>query len=94
VDANAFDPATGLAFSSNGDGTLTVARESAPGKFEVENVKTQQGARTMALDLKTHNVYLVTAQFEAAPAAGARTEKFRGRPPMVKDSFTVLVVGR
>ena len=77
VDANGFDPGTGLAFSSNGDGTLTVARESAPGKFEAENVKTQPGARTMALDLKTHNVYLATAQFEAAPAAapGAAPEK-------------------
>jgi DNA-binding beta-propeller fold protein YncE len=94
VDANAFDPGTGLAFSSNGDGTLTVARESAPGKFEAENVKTQQGARTMALDLKTHNIYLVTAEFEAAPAAGAPPERSRGRPPMVKDSFTVLVVGK
>ncbi|MGO8702251.1 MAG: YncE family protein [Candidatus Brocadiia bacterium] len=93
VDANAFDPGTGLAFSSNGDGTLTVARETAPGKFAAENVKTQQGARTMALDLKTHNVYLVTAQFETAPA-GAAPEKGRGRPGMIPNSFTVLVVGK
>ena len=100
VDANGFDPGTGLAFSSNGDGTLTVARRAGqPGKFEADNVKTQQGARTMALDLKTHNVYLATAQFEAPPAAapGAapeKGEKGRGRPTMVKDSFMVLVVGK
>ncbi len=93
VDANAYDPGTGLLFSSNGDGTLTVACQTAPGKFAAENVKTQQGARTMALDLKTHNVYLATAQFEAAPA-GAAPEKGRGRPGMIPNSFTVLVVGK
>ena len=68
VDGNGFDPGTGLAFSSNGDGTLTVARQTAPGKFEAANVKTEPGARTMALDLNTHYVYLA-AQFEPAPAA-------------------------
>ncbi len=69
VDANAFDPGTGLAFSSNGEGTLTVVREDSPQKFTVlENVVTQRGARTMALDLKTHNVFLATAQFGPPPA--------------------------
>jgi hypothetical protein len=92
VDANGFDPATGLAFSSNGDGTLTVAHETEMGTFEAENVKTQQGARTMAIDLKTHNIYLPTAQFEPAPAATA--ENPRPRPAMIKDSFVVLVVGQ
>ena len=57
VDANRFDPATGLAFSSNGDGTLTVVHEDSADKFTVvDNVQTQRGARTMALDTKTHNV--------------------------------------
>jgi DNA-binding beta-propeller fold protein YncE len=93
VDGNGFDPGTGLAFSANGDGTLTVARESSPGKFEVETtVKTQQGARTMAIDLKTHCIYLPTAQFEPAPAA--TPENPRSRPTMIKDSFMVLVVGK
>jgi hypothetical protein len=93
VDGNGFDPGTGLAFSSNGDGTLTVVRESSPGKFEVaETVTTQRGARTMAIDPKTHNIYLPTAQF--APPSASTPEGSRPRPTMVKDSFVILVVGR
>ena len=93
VDGNGFDPGTGLAFSANGEGTLTVAKEVSQGKFEVlETVTTQRGARTMAVDPKTHKVYLPTAQFEPAPpqAAGAP----RQRPAMIKDSFVILVVGK
>lgn len=93
VDGNGFDPGTGLAFSSNGDGTLTVVRESAPGKFEVaETVTTERGARTMAIDLKTHNIYLATAKFLPPPAG--TPENPRPRPVMVKGSFVVLVVGK
>ena len=91
VDGNGFDPGTGLIFSSNGEGTLTVAKESSPRKFEVvETVPTQRGARTMAIDPKTHCVYLPTAQFGPAPAPTPDNPK--GRPPLVKDSFEVLVV--
>jgi YVTN family beta-propeller protein len=87
VDGNGFDPGTGLAFSSNGEGTLTVAKESAPGKFEVvETVATQKGSRTMTIDPKTYAVYLPAAEF--APAAQGQ------RPAMVKDSFTLLIVGK
>jgi DNA-binding beta-propeller fold protein YncE len=93
VDACGFDPATQLAFASNGDGTLTVVHEDSPDKFTVvENAKTQRGARTMAVDLKTHNVVVVTAEFGQAPAPTATQP--RPRPPMVPDSFTVLVYGR
>lgn len=93
VDANGFDPGRGLAFSSNGgDGTLTVARETSAGHFEVvQNVPTRRGARTMALDPATHHVFLVTARFgpvPAAPAGGARQ-----RPPMLPGTFEVLEVG-
>jgi DNA-binding beta-propeller fold protein YncE len=94
VDGAGYDPGTGLAFSSNGgDGTLTVARESAPGKYEVaETVTTQRGARTMAVDPKTHIVYLPAAEYEPTPAAAPGGP--RQRPAMVKDSFCVLVVGK
>ena len=72
VDACAFDPDAQLAFASNGDGTLTVVHEDAPAKFHVvANVSTRMGARTMALDEKTHRVYTVTADFGPPPAPTA-----------------------
>jgi len=59
VDANAFDPGTQLAFSSNGEGTVTIAHEDSPDKLTVvQTLKTQRGARTMSLDPKTHRIYL------------------------------------
>jgi len=92
VDATAFDPETALAFSSNGEGTLTVVREESPEKFTVvENVLTQRGARTMALDLKTHQVFLATAEFGAPPAA--TSENPHPRPSLVPGSFVILVFG-
>jgi DNA-binding beta-propeller fold protein YncE len=94
VDATTFDPDTGLAFAScGGDGVLTVVKEDTPDKFSVaENVTTQKGARTLALDAKTHNVFVVTAQFGARPAATA--DNPHPRPAIVPDSFVVLVVGK
>jgi hypothetical protein len=82
VDATHFG---GDAFASCRDGTLTVARETAPGKFEVvQTVKTALGARTMGLDPKTQTLYLPTAEF--APATGG------GRPAPKPDSFMIVVV--
>jgi DNA-binding beta-propeller fold protein YncE len=93
VDATAFDDETGLAFASCGEGVLTVVKEESPDRFSVaENVKTQQGARTLALDSKTHNVFVVTAQFGPRPAATA--DNPRPRPPMLPDSFVVLEIGK
>jgi len=92
VDATAFDAGTGLAFASCGEGVLTVVKEESPGKFMAENVPTQNRARTLALDAKTHNVFVVTAQFGPQPAATA--DNPRPRPPMLPDSFVVLVVGK
>ncbi len=91
VDACAFDPGTGFAFASCGDGTLTVAQEdpAKPGKFQVvEVVKTQRGARTMALDPKDHAVYLAAASFEAAPAL--TTSEKPPRPELTPGSFVLL----
>jgi DNA-binding beta-propeller fold protein YncE len=94
VDGNGFDPGTGLAFSSNGDGTLTVAQEGADasGLSVVANVSTQRGARTMAVDEKTHRVFLVTAEFGPPPSPTAAQP--RPRPSQVPGTFTILVVGR
>jgi len=88
VDANAFDPATDYAFASNGDGTLTVIHEDSSDKFTViDNVPTKKSARTMGLDLKTHNIFLPAADFDP-PAPGER----RGK--MKPGSFVILVVGK
>ena len=85
-DGVAFDPDAGLAFSSNGDGTLTAVGQNG-GKYEaVENIATERGARTIALDPKTHKLYLPTAK--TAPSTGG------GRASYVPNSFKVLVVGK
>lgn len=87
-DASAFDPATDYAFASCGDGNLTVIHEDSPDKFTVvENVPTKRSARTMGLDLKTHNIFLSSAEFDP-PAPGER----RGK--MKPGSFAILVVGK
>ena len=93
VDATAFDDQAGLAFASCGEGVLTVVREDSPDKFSVaEIVNTQRGARTMALDAKTHKVFTVTAQFGPPPAPTASQP--HPRPPILPDSFVVLVLGK
>jgi DNA-binding beta-propeller fold protein YncE len=93
VDATAFDEGTGLAFASCGEGVLTVVHEESPNKFSVvENVKTQQGARTLALDEKTHQVFVVTANFGPPPAPTA--DNPHPRRTILPDTFVVLVVGK
>ena len=92
VDANRFDPGTNLAFSSNGDGTLTVVHQDSPDKYTVvQNAETQRSARTMALNPKNHQVYLVAAEVEQAPP-----EKTGERPrrTMKPGTFTLLVMGK
>ena len=93
VDGAGFDLELELAFSSNGEGTLTVVREESPDKFSVvENVVTQRGARTMEVDQKTHRVFLVTAEFGPTPPPTA--ERPRPRPAIVPETFTLLVFGK
>lgn len=88
VDSNAFDLDTNYAFSSNGEGTLTVVHEDEPDTFTVvDNVPTKKSARTMALDQKTHNIFLAAADFDP-PAPGEQ------RPKMKAGSFVILVVGK
>ncbi|HEY4973087.1 MAG TPA: YncE family protein [Steroidobacteraceae bacterium] len=91
VDSNAFDPGTLLAFSANGDGTVTIAHEDTPEQLSVvQTLATQPGARTMALDPSTHNIYLAVAQREPA-RAGAGSSGVR--PAIVPGSFRILVYG-
>ena len=93
VDATAYDDDTHLAFASCGEGVLTIVKEESRDKFSVaETVPTQQGARTMALDSKTHNAYLVTANFGPPPAPTA--DNPHPRRSIVPDTFVVLVVGQ
>jgi DNA-binding beta-propeller fold protein YncE len=90
-DGVKFDSGNHRAYSSNGEGTLTVVQEKPGDKFEVlENLTTQPGARTLAVDSKTHHVYLSTAQFGPAPEATA--ENPRPRRSILPGTFVVLDV--
>ncbi len=110
-DGAAFNPATMEAFSSHGNGTLTVIKESSPTSFAIEqDVQTKNGAKTLTLDPKTNQIFLITADRAPAPAqpapapATAPAPKGDGAPKgaprggrggqMVPDSFTILVVGK
>jgi len=88
-DGVVYDPDSGFVMSSNGgDGTMTIVKNNG-GKWDVlENVATQRGARTIAFDTKTHNVYLPTADAGPAASTGQRRATF------LPDSFKVLVVGK
>lgn len=91
VDACGYDAGTHLAFASNGDGTITVIREVSPDSFAVaQTVATKRGARTMALDPRTHRLYTVTADFGPEPPR-APGQRFR-RPPIVPGTFALLVL--
>ncbi len=93
VDGAAFDPTSNCAFSSNGDGTITVVHEDSATAFSVlENAPTSRGARTIAYDPKTHNLYLPAAKYEPAPEAKAGEK--RPRPKAIEGSFMILVVGK
>ena len=91
VDGCTFDPGTGLVFTSNGEGTITVVREESPSKFTViETVVTQPGAKTIALDPETHTLYLPTADFGPAPTPTAEVPA--PRAPILPNTFVVLKV--
>jgi DNA-binding beta-propeller fold protein YncE len=91
VDGTGFDPATGDAFASNADGTLTVIHQDSPDKYHVlENVPTPQGSRNMGLDPTNHRVYVVSAKFAPVPDGG----KGRGRAPVLPGSFSLMVIER
>ena len=89
VDGAAFDPGLKYAYSSNGDGTLTIVKEENKDSFSiVTNLPTQKGARTIAINKITHHIYLPTAEFEQVPKSEAGNQK--GRPKILPNSFIVL----
>src|SRR5437588_614763 len=91
VDAAAYDPGSGLAFASCGEGNLTVVRTGASGAAQVvQSVPTRRGARTMALDTRTHRVYLVSADFGPPPPASP--EQPHPRPAIQPGTFRLLVL--
>ncbi len=103
-DGAVFNPATMEAFSTHGNGTLTVVKEKSPTSFEVEqNLTTMAGAKVITLDKKTNHIYTDAAEYGPAPApatppagapAGGRGGRGPARGPMLPDSFTILVVGK
>jgi DNA-binding beta-propeller fold protein YncE len=89
VDGAGYDAASGDAFASNADGTLTVIHQDTPDQYHVaETVTTPQGSRNMGLDPTNHRVFVVSAKFGEAPAGG------RGRAPVLPGSFALMVVER
>ena len=82
------------AFSSQGDGTLTVIKENSPTSFAVEQtVQTMPSAKTLTLDQKTNHILLIAAEFgppPSTPPPGGRG----GRGQMAPDSFSILMVGK
>lgn len=94
TDGAVFNPSTMEAFSSQGDGTLTIVKENSPSSFAVEQtLQTMTGGKTLTLDGKTGRVLIIAAEYGPAPATPAKGGR-GGRGPMVADSFTILAVGK
>ncbi|HYL77079.1 MAG TPA: hypothetical protein VEU96_22885 [Bryobacteraceae bacterium] len=95
-DGAVFNPATMEAFSSHGNGTMTIVKENSPTSFAVEqNLQTMPGAKTLTLDTKTNHILSMAAEFGAPPADAPKGPG--GRPPrgqMLPDSFSIIVVGK
>src|SRR6476659_9972308 len=92
VDGAAFDDATQLVFASCGEGVTNILKEETPEKLSVvQTLKTERGARTMALDPKTHRIYLPSAKFEPAPSPSPGASP--GRPSVVPNTLKLLVYG-
>ncbi|MDB4875558.1 MAG: hypothetical protein JWM41_2004 [Gemmatimonadetes bacterium] len=93
-DGAVFNPQTMEAFSSHGNGTLTVVKETSPTTFEVEqNLDTMNGARTLALEPSTGRIFVMSVERGAAPpppSGGGRG----GQAPAIPGSFTIVMVGR
>jgi DNA-binding beta-propeller fold protein YncE len=96
-DGAGFNPKTMEAFSSQGDGTLTIIKERSSSSFSVEQtVQTKPGAKTMTLDANTNRIFLIAAEYGPAPTTPIPedTNGRIGRGPMLPDSFSIVVVGK
>jgi hypothetical protein len=92
VDSNIFDPETGLAACATGDGTIHIFHEDSPDKLSmIQTVKTEFGAKTMALDSKTHNLLVDTSDFEEVAANSKQKNPQRRAKP---GTFHLLIYGR
>jgi YVTN family beta-propeller protein len=92
VDGGGYDPVSRDAYTSNGEGTITIVHQDTPDTYHVvENVTTAQGARTMTIDLATHRVYTLGAKYGPVPAESTATNP-RRRPPILPGTFMVIVV--
>ncbi len=93
-DGAAFNPKTMEAFSSHGNGTLTIVKENSPTDFVVEqNLDTMNGARTLTLDTKSGHVFVMSVERGPAPpppAGGGR----QGQAPAIPGSFTIVMIGK
>jgi len=86
VDGAGYDAASGNAFASNADGTLTVIHQDDPDRYRVsETLKTPEGSRNMGLDPANHHLFVVAGKFGTAPGG-------RGRAPVLPGSFSLLVI--
>jgi DNA-binding beta-propeller fold protein YncE len=95
VDGAGFMPQTLEAFSSQGDGSLTVVKERTPKTFEVEEtLKTMPSAKTMTIDAKTHHIFLIAAEFGPPPPPDPENPGRRRRGALVPGSFTILEAGK
>jgi YVTN family beta-propeller protein len=91
-DGVAFDPALKLAYSSNGDGNMSVIKEVNANKFVfIENIPTEKSARTIGIDLATHHLFLPAAQMEATPPTA---ENAHPRPHMIAGTFHIIEIGK
>jgi YVTN family beta-propeller protein len=91
-DGVVFDPVSETAYSSNGEGSITAVHEDSPTTFSVkETIKTEVGARTIAIDQQTHHIFTITAQYGETPPK--TTENPRPRPKIVPNTFTVYEFG-
>jgi hypothetical protein len=94
-DGAVFNPATMEAFSTGGNGTLTVVKETSPTKFDVEeDLQTMNGARTITLDTRTGHIFTMSQERGPAPPTPPEGGRGRGFAPPIPGSFTILMIGK